>query len=110
MVGMRLYGGRAAPTRKRAWRLKLTTEELLKVGIATGVQVASLIGHYTFVFLLRRPCLSVFLHDLPVHPAGGCTAAIPLELRSQRVASSQRVVSARLLRLGAPGPAAGVLL
>ena len=57
---MRLHDGRAAPTRKKAWRLKLATEELLKVGFATGVQMASLIGHFTFVFLLRRPCLSVF--------------------------------------------------
>ena len=58
MLSMRLHDGRAAPTRKRAWRLKLATEELLKVGFATGVQMASLIGHFTFVFLLRR--LSVF--------------------------------------------------
>ena len=60
MLGMRLHDGRAARTRKRAWRLKLATEELLKVGFATGVQMASLIGHFSFVFLLRRPCLSVF--------------------------------------------------
>ena len=57
---MRLHDGRAAPTRKRAWRLKLATEKLLKIGSATGVQVASLIGYFTFVFLLRRPYLSVF--------------------------------------------------
>ena len=38
----------------------MATEELLKVGFATEVQLASLIGHVTFVFLLRRPCLSVF--------------------------------------------------
>ena len=43
MLGMRLHG-----------------EELLKVGFATGVQMASLIGHFTYVFLLRRPCPSVF--------------------------------------------------
>ena len=60
MLGMRLHDGRAAPTRKRAWRLMLATEKLLNIGSANGVQVVSLIGYFTFVFLLRRPCLSVF--------------------------------------------------
>ena len=63
MLEMRLHD---AEQRRpgRAWRLKLAIEELLKVGFATGVQMASLISH-------------------------GCPAAIPLELRAQRVASSQ---------------------
>ena len=88
MLGMRLHDGRAAPTRKRAWRLKLATEELLKVGFATGVQMASLIGHFTFVFLLRRPCLSVFCTIYQFIQRAGVRRAIPLELRAQRVASS----------------------
>ena len=36
MLGMRLHDARAAPTRKRAWRLKLATEELLKIGFRDG--------------------------------------------------------------------------
>ena len=39
MLGMRLHDGRAAPTRKRAWRLMLATEKLLNIGSANGVQV-----------------------------------------------------------------------
>ena len=51
-----------------------------------------------------------FAPPVPVHPTCWCPAVIPLELRAQRVTSSQRVVSARLLRFVTPGPAAGVLL
>ena len=37
---------------------------------------------------LAPPVPVSLLHNLPVHPTSGCPAAIPLELRAQRVASS----------------------
>ena len=47
-------------TAKRLWRLRLATQELLREGRADGRLIERLVGHYTFVGLLRRGLLSVF--------------------------------------------------
>eukprot|EP00435_Cladocopium_sp_Y103_P066614 s689_g28.t2 len=47
-------------TKRRLWRLRLATLELLKVGKCNGKTVERLVGHYTFAGLLQRGMLSVF--------------------------------------------------
>ena len=47
-------------TPKRLWKLRLATQELLRVGRCDGRLLERLIGHYTFAGLLQRGFLSVF--------------------------------------------------
>lgn len=47
-------------TRKRLWKIRLATMELLKEGKCNGRLLEKLIGHYTFAGLLQRGMLSVF--------------------------------------------------
>ena len=57
---MHLHRARVLATLKRVWRPRLATHVLLRKSRCSGVQLSSIIGHYTFSYLLRRPCLSVF--------------------------------------------------
>lgn len=47
-------------TRKRLWKIRLATMELLREGKCNGRLLEKLIGHYTFAGLLQRGMLSVF--------------------------------------------------
>ena len=47
-------------TSKRLWRLRLATQELLRVNKASGRDIERLVGHFTFAGLLRRGFLSIF--------------------------------------------------
>lgn len=47
-------------TRKRLWKMRLATMELLREGKCNGRLLEKLIGHYTFAGLLQRGMLSVF--------------------------------------------------
>ena len=47
-------------TRKRLWRLRLATLELIMQGHASGKTIERLVGHFTFAGLLQRGLLSVF--------------------------------------------------
>ena len=47
-------------TRKRLWKLRLATLELLKVGRTNGKTIEKIVGHYTFAGLLQRGFLSCF--------------------------------------------------
>lgn len=53
-------GGRVQASSRRLWRLKLATDAVLARNRASPRQVSRMIGHFTFVGLLKRPMLSVF--------------------------------------------------
>ena len=65
-----------------------TPEDWFRDGGANGFAYRSL----CLCVLVVPPMPVGLLHSLPVHPTFWCPAAIPLELRAQRVTSSQRVV------------------
>ena len=52
--------GRVAPTQRRSWRLIMATRAILALPTVTVDQLRRLVGHYTFLFMVRRPLLSVF--------------------------------------------------
>ena len=62
LLGWQIDGlvGVIAPTSERGWRLRLALLELVRGGRASGKEVEKLIGHATFVALLRRESLAVF--------------------------------------------------
>ena len=62
VLGVQLDGERleARVTRKRIHRLRIVIDWALKRGRLRGQELGKLLGHCTFVGLLRRPCLSVF--------------------------------------------------
>ena len=60
VLGWTFDGTTVGGSSKRLWRLQLATVGILQLGRATGREIARLVGHYTFVGLLRRPFLSVF--------------------------------------------------
>ena len=62
LLGFRLDGrlGRAAPTAARLWRLRLATEHVLRHPFLTGRELERLIGHWSFLLLIRRELLGVF--------------------------------------------------
>lgn len=47
-------------TRRRMWRMRLATQEILRRGRGNGRLLEKLVGHYTFAGLLQRGFLSVF--------------------------------------------------
>ena len=64
---IRLFGwqidgirGKVAPTRERGWRLRYALLEVCRRGRASGREIEKLVGHATFIALLRREILSVF--------------------------------------------------
>ena len=77
MLGMRLYEGRAAPTRKRAWKLKLATEQLPEGRFRNGG--ADGFAHRSpYVRVSFTPPVPVgLLHNIAVHSAGRCKATTP---------------------------------
>jgi hypothetical protein len=52
--------GRLAPTQKRVWRLRQAIAEVLTRKRCSGQQMQKLLGHCTFVGLVRRESLSCF--------------------------------------------------
>ena len=61
-LGVQLDGERleARVIRKRVHRLRIVIDWALKRGRLRGQELEKLLGHCTFVGLLRRPCFSVF--------------------------------------------------
>jgi hypothetical protein len=59
-LGMEFYetGVRVSPARR--WRLRQAVAHIQKVKRLSGQELEILIGHFTYVFLLCRPCLAVF--------------------------------------------------
>ena len=47
-------------TARRVWRIIYGTRALLALPQVTGKQVAKLVGHFSFLFLIRRPLLACF--------------------------------------------------
>ena len=52
--------GRVRPTRARVWRARLAIQALLRRRRARGQELERLLGHITFISLIRREGLSVF--------------------------------------------------
>lgn len=76
-TGVRFDGarGRASVTPQRIWRLRFAILELLKLGRSDGVRLMKLIGHFTYVALLRRGTLCIFSAVYAfVRAAGGSSA------------------------------------
>ena len=44
----------------KRWRLRFAVRALLRRPFLTGAQLEVIVGHFTFVFLLNRPTLSIF--------------------------------------------------
>lgn len=61
-IGVRFDGerGRAPVAPRRIWRLRFAILELLKLEKFDGARLMRLIGHYTYVALLRRETLCIF--------------------------------------------------
>ena len=57
-----IYGARGVIplTCERGWKLRLALLEIVRRGRASGRDIERLVGHATFVTLLRREVLSVF--------------------------------------------------
>eukprot|EP00969_Alexandrium_andersonii_P238035 10506761-Alexandrium_andersonii.AAC.1 len=45
-------------SRRRRWRLRKALSHLLATGVASGRELAAVLGHFTFAALVRRPVLS----------------------------------------------------
>ena len=62
LLGWQIQGARGviSPTRERGWKLRLALPEIVRRGRASGRDIERLVGHATFVALLRREVLSVF--------------------------------------------------
>lgn len=54
--------GTVQPTARRLWRLRYALEEVLSARQVTGRAVEKLVGHCTFLALIRRESLSCFAH------------------------------------------------
>ena len=51
--------GRTRPTAKRFWRVRDSIQELVRRGSCSGQELEVLVGHMTFVALIRRELLSI---------------------------------------------------
>ena len=59
-LGLHLRQNSCTCTLNRRWKLRQAARAVLARPFLTGEQLEVLLGHYTFAFLLRRCCLSVF--------------------------------------------------
>ena len=91
-VRMGVIGGKP----KRICRLRQATREFLSRSEAQGRQVEGLVEHLTFLFLLKRPLLSVFHY---VYAWGrrvaGSRAPFPPEVRAELQLASALLPLAR---------------
>ena len=68
----------------RAWKLRLAMEQLLSQTHTHGCTLEALLGHYTWLAMMRRPCLCVFSHAyLCVRRAAGQAFVIDRTLRAE---------------------------
>ncbi|CAK0875099.1 unnamed protein product, partial [Prorocentrum cordatum] len=61
VLGIEVGGarGRTRPTAKRFWRARGSIQEVLRRGVCSGQELEVLVGHMTFVGLIRRELLSI---------------------------------------------------
>ncbi|CAK0795079.1 unnamed protein product, partial [Prorocentrum cordatum] len=61
VLGIEVDGarGRTRPTAKRFWRVRDSIQEVLRRGVCSGQELEVLVGHMTFVVLIRRELLSI---------------------------------------------------
>ena len=59
-LGLRFEAGQCSSTNQRRWKLRRAVEFVLRRDRISGEELEVLVGHFTFIFLLRRPCLSIF--------------------------------------------------
>ena len=52
--------GRIALSRERMWKIRLALMEVATRKVASGDELQTLLGHYCWAALLRRPLLSIF--------------------------------------------------
>ena len=53
---------RLSPSQRRVWRLRLAIEHFLSLRVCSPADLEKIVGHCTFVALVRRESLSVFQH------------------------------------------------
>ena len=59
-LGIQFCPTGARPTATRIWRLIRAVESIRSRQLMTGRELECLLGHFTYIFLLSRPCLAVF--------------------------------------------------
>ena len=77
LLGWRIAGeaGELGPAPERVWRCRFALEELLRRGKASGHALQRIVGHITFLGLVRRESLAIFasvyqfMQAHPVRPA-----------------------------------------
>ena len=68
VLGWHIEGGAGTlrPTRERLWRARYCIRALLQRGRASGRDLEKLLGHLTFMSLVRREVLAIFSSNLEV--------------------------------------------
>ena len=59
-LGLQLDPSGCGSTRTRRWKLMQAITHVLEHPRITGEELEILVGHLTFCFVLRRPCLAIF--------------------------------------------------